>query len=220
MESFFSPPISVILCVQHCIIKKIGRPHLEKNSTASRRGGGSASGWRPQPGLLHNCGFSDFRFKNIPPPMDESSAFVKPLFWILHGSGYQNYKYYVNWNDFGTVSRSFVCCFCTVTDTDPLCSFPTAGKHVWEILIIMTQLLHLKGNKWNCCCHVWVKEPFLPYVSRNQISWEYLTSQLPADRHSSKTVWASYPARYTNMSTSDGATFSEGLLFDLFLNIY
>lgn len=50
----------VILCLRQCIIKTIRQPHLEKNSTASRRGGGSAARWRPQPSSLHNCGFSDF----------------------------------------------------------------------------------------------------------------------------------------------------------------
>lgn len=83
------------------------------------------------------------------------------------------------------------------------CYFQTDGKQVWEM-----QLLWLNCSIWTT--HktiVVVFELFLPYVWQSQISGEYVKSQLPADRHSNKTVWASCSTRYTNMNVA-GSTWN------------
>lgn len=147
---FFRPPFLLFSGLQQCVIKKIRRPHLEKNSTASRRGGGSAARRRPQPSSLHNCGFSGFsqiqeyasshgrRLESLGRKFSLCKTLVLDSAWLCVSNPP---------NDFGTVIWQYVSCFCTATETNTLCSLTTAGKHVWEILIIMTQLLHLKGYK-------------------------------------------------------------------------
>lgn len=90
--------------------------------------------------------------------------------------------------------------FCTVMNTNALCFSPNSRKAFVGNFDRHDSTAPFEGQQIKNCCHVWVKETFLPYVWRNKMSREYLTSQLPADRHSSKSVWASSPARYTNMN--------------------
>lgn len=143
----FSAPMSIIPSLHQCIIKKIRQPHLEKNSTASRRGGGSR---RPQPSSLHNCGFSDFSLlQEYSSTMDRDLKDIGKVLSLCNcASGFCMFLYVASypkkWRD---SNRFFVQWLWFVHCYGYFCFFLTAGEHVWEILIIMTQVLHLKGNK-------------------------------------------------------------------------
>lgn len=83
------------------------------------------------------------RFKNIPPVWTKferlGKAFMKCWPWIRFS--FVHHILCKLW-----ISRH-VSCFCSAVDTNVLCSLPTTEQHMWKMLIIMTQLLHLEDNK-------------------------------------------------------------------------
>lgn len=93
------------------------------------------------------------RFKNIPSPMfgglkewEEFSPcedLVQDFtcFFLSNHPKRHELKWFLD------IILLFVSYFCTVKKTNAFCSLPTAGKHVWIILIIMTQLLHFQGQQ-------------------------------------------------------------------------